>query len=135
MSTLRRLREAFDDELLVRTGDGMVPTQRAESLRPRLRGALLELNRALNGLDDFDPGSAQRRFVIAGNDYFSMAVLPALWAQIHTQAPHVRVDVREVDLPRAAQQLESGEVDVAIGIMTGGQVRYASDAPGSTPVR
>ena len=37
---LRRLRELFDDPLLIRTSQGMTPTERAEQLRPVLRDVL-----------------------------------------------------------------------------------------------
>ena len=37
---LRRLRELFSDPLLVRTSDGMKPTERAELLQPMIREVL-----------------------------------------------------------------------------------------------
>ena len=37
---LRRLRDLFEDPLLVRTSDGMAPTERAEELEPVVRDAI-----------------------------------------------------------------------------------------------
>ena len=40
---LKRLRTLFNDPILVRTSDGMVPTERARTLAPAIRKILLEL--------------------------------------------------------------------------------------------
>ena len=44
---LSRLRQTFDDELLERTGRGMVPTQRALDLWPAISAALQQVERAV----------------------------------------------------------------------------------------
>ena len=44
---LRRLRELFDDPLLVRTSDGMTPTERALELEPVVREVLTQIDRAV----------------------------------------------------------------------------------------
>ena len=53
--TLRRLREAFGDELLVRGGGGMLLTPRAEKLIGPIRTGLVALERAVHEPDRFDP--------------------------------------------------------------------------------
>ena len=45
---LKRLRTLFNDPILVRTSDGMVPTERARALAPAIRKILLELEEALS---------------------------------------------------------------------------------------
>ena len=44
---LRRLRDLFDDPLLVRTSDGMTPTERALELEPMVREMLTIVDRAM----------------------------------------------------------------------------------------
>ena len=44
---LRRLRELFDDPLLVRTSDGMTPTERALELEPVVREVLSKIDKAV----------------------------------------------------------------------------------------
>ena len=39
---LRRLRDLFEDPLLVRTSEGMIPTERAHKLQPLIRNILGE---------------------------------------------------------------------------------------------
>ena len=44
---LRRLRDLFEDPLLIRTSDGMSPTQRALELQPQVRDILANIDRAV----------------------------------------------------------------------------------------
>ena len=52
---LKRLREVFNDPLLIRTSDGMTPTAKAEELEPQLREILTGVDRALQPTDEFIP--------------------------------------------------------------------------------
>lgn len=64
---LARLREVFDDPLFVRTGRGLVPTPRAEALRPMLASAIELLERTTEG-ENFDPKRTTREFSLACGD-------------------------------------------------------------------
>ncbi len=111
--TLRRLRELFDDPLLVRGRGGMVLTPRAEALAVPLRSGLLALARTLAEPAAFDPSRATRTFRLVSPDLFDALVLPALLARIGREAPSV--DLAVVPTPkRLADSLETGEVDLAI---------------------
>jgi len=111
--TLRRLRDTFDDPLLVRVGAGMVPTPFAERLAPRLRGALSGLARALHTPDPFAPSTSERTFRFASPDLFDALVLPLLLRRWSTTAPSVGVTVAP-GLGGLAERLASGALDVAI---------------------
>ena len=65
---LRRLREVFNDPLLVRTSDGMTPTERALELEPLVRDILGKVDMALQPTADFDPTDAVRTFRIMASD-------------------------------------------------------------------
>src|ERR1700757_1786703 len=69
---LARLRAALDDELFVRTPDGMEPTPQAEHLAPSVRQALAELAAALGNRATFEPRTAARSFAIAVNNYAAL---------------------------------------------------------------
>jgi DNA-binding transcriptional LysR family regulator len=115
--TLRRLRELFDDALLVRgRGGAMVLTARAESLVAPVRGGLLALERALEPPDRFTPATARREFHVAAPDLFEVLVIPTLLERIRQEAPGVDITVVTARERLLADQLESGEVDVAIVI-------------------
>ncbi len=111
---LSRLRSQLGDPLLVREGRHMVPTPYAESLRPRLRHALLELQRTLGETDRFDPKEASTTLTVAASDFASIAFLPRALGRLVEEAPRVRL----VMLPEAEPfepLLESGECDLAAG--------------------
>ncbi len=112
---LSRLRALFDDPLLVRAGRGMIPTPRADALRQPLEQHLGGLGRLLRPRLGFDPGSAQRTFRIASEDYFSTVVLPTLLARITPEASGVAVEI----LARAESPVEGladGTYDLQAGV-------------------
>jgi DNA-binding transcriptional LysR family regulator len=111
--TLRRLRELFDDPLLVRGRGGMVLTPRAEALTVPLRSGLVSLARTLAEPEPFAPEHASRTFRIVSPDLFDTLVLPTLLQRLGQQAP--RVDLAVVPMPkRLSDSLETGDVDLAI---------------------
>ncbi len=84
---LAKLRDIFDDPLLIPGPRGMRPTARAEELREPLRLALEALEQAVAPASPFDPGAAQNVWRIAASDYGESAiVLPAL-AGLRSAAP------------------------------------------------
>ena len=58
-NALSRLREKFDDELFVRTGSGMVPTQKTENIIKDVQNALQLMQKSVNEPDEFKPESSQ----------------------------------------------------------------------------
>lgn len=114
-NALRRLREAYDDPLFVRSPRGMQPTPRAV---PLIEGAreILSLHKArMLGDAAFVPESARTEFRFAMSDIGEMVFLPRLIEHFRKHAPHATVKCAVVapsDLPRA---LEDGELDLAVG--------------------
>ena len=86
---LKRLRNLFNDPILVRTSDGMVPTERARALAPVIRKILLELEEALQGEEEFNEKHSQRVFRIMASDYAASTLLPSLLRKIKL-APDVK---------------------------------------------
>ena len=76
-NAIRRLRDALNDELLVRTAHGVKPTPRAESLWPAVRRALAELQDAV-APHSFDVSQATATFRLAMADATAALWLPAL---------------------------------------------------------
>lgn len=113
-AVLRRLREIFNDPLLVRTEKGMVPTERARELATSLTVALDVIDHALAADQPFVPDSAQTSFNIAASESVSFLLMPALTARVRQIAPGVQLRVRIPDLPRARQALEEGEIDLLL---------------------
>jgi len=61
-NALSRLREKFDDELFVRTGSGMVPTQKTENIIKDIQNALQLMQKSVNEPDEFDPADQSKNF-------------------------------------------------------------------------
>jgi DNA-binding transcriptional LysR family regulator len=116
---LAKLRDVFDDPLLLPGPRGMRPTQRAEQLREPLREALLGLERAVAPPRAFDPLRANQTWKLAATDYAeSTIVLPAL-QRLRTAAPGSRLAVVEMAPPRFEKQAEQGEIDLAFHTVEG----------------
>lgn len=110
---LKRLRTLFKDPLLVRTAEGMIPTERAKSLQPIVRKVLADIEQVVVPETQFIAKDSQRMFRIMVSDYAFATLLPNLVAKIRRLAPKVVLDfmtpsdVTYVDL-------EQGRVDLAI---------------------
>jgi DNA-binding transcriptional LysR family regulator len=109
---LARLRELYDDPLLVRSGKTLVLTPRAESLLPSLGRGLSELRTTVTKAAPFDPSTARREFTLATADYGFAVLLPPLLSEIEHEAPNI--DLAVVNASDTDALLESGEVDLAI---------------------
>lgn len=123
---LRRLRELLDDPVLVRIGNTMVLTPRAQELVVPLRTGLLALARALRQPLQFDPTTAQRAFTLATPDLFDVLVLPGLLERVRVEAQGIDLKLIGMRGRALSERLETGEIDVAI------VPRF--DAAGSGPV-
>ena len=113
-NAMRRLREALDDELLVRHGQGVQPTPRALALWPAVRGALAQLQQTL-APDPFDPATASTTFVLAMADATASTLVPALYAIIEREAPGIHLRVLPLTTRDPRPLLERGEADIAVG--------------------
>lgn len=113
-AALGRLRFAFDDELFVRQGTRIVPTERATMLAVPLREELERMESLLAIGTAFDPAKASFGFRIAGADFFSETLMPRLSAEIAREAPGIRL--HQVDLVRDVyvESLEQFKADVAL---------------------
>lgn len=114
---LNHLRRHFGDALFVRTSTGMQATPRMERLLPKIEQALELLSPSGMGDAEFDPTTSTRSFRLALAHVAQMALLPELVALLDKIAPGLRVESIELG-PHTGKQLESGEVDVAIGYPT-----------------
>ncbi len=114
---LARLRELFDDPLLVRKGRTMVRTPRAEAMLVPLSEALEAVERAVQLGMGFDPATSKRIFRVAMTDLHLTAILPGLLRVILERAPEVRVQADPMNLSGLSERLASGEIDIAVGFL------------------
>lgn len=109
---LRRLRDMFQDDLLIRGPDGYEPTVRGERLLEELTGILPRLDRLLAGAA-FDPRAEHAAFRIAATDNAAHVLCPPLCRLL---LPHAnRVSVQFVALHEGTfDAMERGALDLAL---------------------
>ncbi len=116
---LRRLREAFGDELFLRRPHGMEPTTVAAALEPQVRLAVDALRDAVGGARSFDPATATGTLNISAWDSVQSLVAPGLVARLLSDAPGLRLRLRMLARPAALDALAAGEIDLALGYFRG----------------
>jgi DNA-binding transcriptional LysR family regulator len=115
---LSRLRELFRDPLLVpsETGRGMVPTELALALQPRLAEALSQLRGAVTQPLEFSPATSSRRFVVAANDsVFTILALDVMAEVMGHGNPELRMAVVPATDAGLVERMALGEVDLFLG--------------------
>ena len=111
---LSRLRELFDDPLLLPAQRGMMPTAKALELLAPLRLALDQVRRTLVEHRNFDPEKASLTVVIACTDYLQAVAVRLLAVMLRERAPEVRIALRHLDPSQLESQMANGEVDLAL---------------------
>ncbi len=110
---LARLREYFDDSLIVPVGRRMELTPLGEQLVEKVNDLMLRLDATLATRPDFDPGTSRRQFSIVASDYLIQVLLMAVLREVHHEAPGITIEFRQPS-NTAATDLENGEVDFVI---------------------
>ena len=110
---LKRLRALFNDPILVRTSDGMVPTERSRALAPAIRKILLQLEETLQNEEHFDEQSSQRVFRVMASDYAASTLIPPLLKRLSQRAPNIVIDIMTPS-DVTFHDVEAGKIDMAI---------------------
>ena len=110
---LRRLRALFDDPLLVRTSEGMTPTERALELEPLVKEILIGVDRAIQPATEFEPGKAQTVVRIMASDYAESTLFPVVLTQLREHAPGITLDIMNPS-DVSFLDVERGKVDLVI---------------------
>ncbi len=117
---LARLREVFQDEILVRTGRGMEPTTKALTLYAQLTPAMESIRATIFEQPAFDPATQSRTFHLGMRDWVESWLMPELMARVQQAAPRVRVAVRASDAQLGARMLQNEEMDLGISVFPEG---------------
>jgi LysR family nod box-dependent transcriptional activator len=112
-NALRRLRDYFEDELLVQVGRQLELTPRAEVLREAVRDVLLRIDTSIATQPQFDCTTSDREFRLCISDYTMEVLVPRVLAAAACQRSTVRFNL----LPQVrnpAQALEHGDADLLV---------------------
>ena len=121
---LGRLRALFGDELLTRGAEGMRPTPRALALADPVRVTLAQIQAAVLQREAFDPSTAERSFRVGLADSIEVAVIPGLLARLRAVAPAVSLRLRSIERSSILEDLDTGKLDLGIGVFDQGQVHH-----------
>lgn len=115
---LARLRELFQDPLLMRSAKGLVATPRALALEQQVARLVADYDHLVHAGEAFDPATAARTFVITAPEFGERLLVPHLFRALRAQAPGVRLEVRAPNPERALEMLQSGEIDLRVAWLT-----------------
>lgn len=116
-AALQKLREFFNDQLLVRVGRDMELTPRGLSLLGPVREAILRIQATLGTQPGFDPATAKRAFTIGFSADTLIHLIPAVFRQIAREAPGLECHVQELS-EATFSRLEYGDVDLYVGLIS-----------------
>lgn len=117
-NSLKRLRDALQDELLIRSAHGMKPTPRAEELWPVVRRALVDLESAI-APDSSAISDSAATFRLAMADSTASLVLPPLMRAIKKTAPGLNIRMSPLTTRDPRPMLLQSDIDLAIGFFPG----------------
>jgi LysR family transcriptional regulator, nod-box dependent transcriptional activator len=106
---LARLREHFNDDLIVKSGRRMTLTPLAESLAQPLREVLSETTRLVKTRSAFDPAKSDRRYKIGCSDYVWTMLISEVLRRLAVEAPHV-----ELWFAGTEREFEKSDIDLLI---------------------
>lgn len=112
-NALQRMREYFDDELLVRVGQRMELTPRAEALQVHVRDMLLRFEATIAVKPEFDCSQSDRQFTMLLSDFSMQVLMPRVMALAAQQGSTVRFRLLSA-MQSPARLVERGEADLVI---------------------
>lgn len=112
-NALARLRDYFQDELLVQMGRKMILTPRAETLQNPIHDILQRVESTVSESREFDPSASTRAFRILATEYMQIVLMPAVMSLLEAANCTARINL----LPwtsASKRDLERGEVEFLI---------------------
>ena len=118
-AALHKLREYFNDPLLVRVGREMELTPRGVSLVEPVREALLRIQLLLGTQPTFDPKPARREFTVIMSEEAVPGVLPALLRTLSLEAPELDLHIEMISPAALSRRRSSFSVHIERSWATG----------------
>lgn len=112
---LARLRDLFDDPLLVRSGRRLTRTPRADALRPLVARLVDSFDGLMRPMRAVDPTTLLRSFRLLASDDVRLVLLRVLDVALAAEAPGV--DLYTMPLgPGSLERLRAGEADASVAV-------------------
>ena len=114
-AALQKLRDYFEDQLLVRVGREMELTPRGLSLVEPVREALLKVQATLGTQPTFDPATVRRTFTVITTDEAVPELVPRVLNRLAREAPQVQCHVEQIS-QTSLTRLTYGDADLALSL-------------------
>lgn len=112
-NALNRLREYFDDPLLIQVGRRLELSPLAQSLEAPLRDIIVRIETAVLTTPSFSPADTTRTVSLVVSDYTLQTIAPPFVARVAALAPGLKLDFKpQQNFPHVL--LERGEADLLI---------------------
>ena len=118
---LSKLREVLKDELLVRVGNRLELTERAEEIAPRLSVISSEMGAILESRP-FDPATCHRQFTLGVSDYVAQFVLPETLCDIQKKAPNMALSIVSQHASTLVEDLVENRIQIASALDVEGKM-------------
>lgn len=111
---LAKLRDQFGDDILIKGPSGLVATQRAEEIWPKVRIAIEAFKEVFQPPEDFDPSTAANNFRLIVIDYIDLLVMPKVMQRLRQEAPHITIQMLQPNPHHFGEIMAAGELDLAL---------------------
>ena len=116
-NALKRLRDLFNDPLLVRSGSTMLCTDKALALKPQIESFLTLAQSITAPVQGFDAKNTEHTFRIMANSFLVASLLGPFISKMISEYPSINFDlVSPSDV--TLSELEQGQVEIAIDRFT-----------------
>lgn len=114
-NNLKKLREIFNNQLLIRDKNKMELTAYAKELQPKLHRALEDLESLIQTGQVFDPLSCNKTFNIGVPSHLASLILPRLMPILKQEAPGIKINIKHLTQIYDSKPFEMEEYDIGIG--------------------
>ena len=108
---LKRLRQTFDDDLFIRTRQGMKPTPRAIEIAEPIREVLTIILETLDTDQSFDPTQSDRPFNIAFGRYGELMLLPQIINKVNEVETAISIHSYLDEQSTGIELVKEGSID------------------------
>lgn len=112
-NALTRLRQYFDDQLLVQVGRRLELTPRAEAMQDAVRDILVRVDAAISSESEFEPAQSNRQFSVLLSDFTMQVLMPHVLRLAYEASPSIRFRL----LPQQTfpyLEIDRGEADLLV---------------------
>lgn len=113
-NALTRLRHTLRDDLFIKSGKGVAPTDFALRIAPHVINALDTLRHGFEVGIKNEMLNNTKSFIIATNDYFEGLYLPKILQSLKITRPNLKLKIVDINQSKMQEELAEGVYDLAI---------------------